>query len=344
MTADKPLLICMTPVRNEAWVLHAFLSITSLWADYIIIADQHSTDGSREIALSYPKVILIENLNQSFNEPERQKILIDRAREIEGDKILFGLDADEVFSANFMNTDDWRKILNSNPGDVFWFRWANISSNRQEFWSPNVYFPWMFHDDGIEPHGNYVTNMHSMRIPYPINEEHVFYVNDFKVMHLAYLLPLRQQAKSRFYKFIDYEMNHRNYISLSRTYQQNIILDSIQPLPSEWLYSTESFKFNMFQLISDNESILWFDQYIVDIIKKEGISEYTKIDIWDNSFLNSTNLKDPRSALIKVVHFYLRHTQKLSRSIFIRIIDKLLKVIDKLLVLIYVVNILSLEF
>ena len=29
-----PLLIVMTPVRNEAWVLHAFLKSTSLWADY----------------------------------------------------------------------------------------------------------------------------------------------------------------------------------------------------------------------------------------------------------------------------------------------------------------------
>ena len=121
---NKPLLICMTPVRNEAWVLHAFLKATSLWADYIIIADQMSIDGSREIALSYPKVILIENNNPDFNEAERQKLLIDKAREIKGDKILFGLDADEIFSANFQETEDWNKILTSKPGDVFWFKWA----------------------------------------------------------------------------------------------------------------------------------------------------------------------------------------------------------------------------
>ena len=76
----KPFLICLTPVKNEAWILHAFLKATSLWADYIIIADQMSTDGSREIALSYPKVILIDNDNQEFNEVERQKMLIDKAR------------------------------------------------------------------------------------------------------------------------------------------------------------------------------------------------------------------------------------------------------------------------
>ena len=47
---STPLMIVMTPVRNEAWVLPAFLESTSRWADYIIIADQMSTDGSREIA------------------------------------------------------------------------------------------------------------------------------------------------------------------------------------------------------------------------------------------------------------------------------------------------------
>ena len=98
---NRPLLICMTPVRNEAWILNAFLKATSLWADFIIIADQCSTDGSREIAMRYPKVILIDNNNTDYNEAVRQKMLIDKAREIDGDKILFALDADEIFAANF---------------------------------------------------------------------------------------------------------------------------------------------------------------------------------------------------------------------------------------------------
>ena len=61
-------IICLTPVRNEAWILDKFLQCTSLWADYIILADQMSTDGSREIALKYPKVILVDNNSATFNE------------------------------------------------------------------------------------------------------------------------------------------------------------------------------------------------------------------------------------------------------------------------------------
>ena len=138
----KPLHIVMTPVRNEAWVLRAFLESTSRWADYIIIADQMSTDGSREMAIKYDKVILIDNPNPDFNEAERQSMLIDKAREIAAgrDCLLWGLDADEIIAANAFTTHDWQRILNSKPGEVFWFKWAEICPNQKDFWlSPNIH-------------------------------------------------------------------------------------------------------------------------------------------------------------------------------------------------------------
>ena len=76
----KPTVICLTPVKNEAWILERFLRCASLWADYIIIADQGSDDGSVEIATRFPKVILVENPSSIFNEPERQKLLLEAAR------------------------------------------------------------------------------------------------------------------------------------------------------------------------------------------------------------------------------------------------------------------------
>ena len=39
----------MTPTRKEAWVIRAFIESTTRWADYVIICDQFSTDGTREI-------------------------------------------------------------------------------------------------------------------------------------------------------------------------------------------------------------------------------------------------------------------------------------------------------
>src|SRR5437016_10395582 len=75
-------LICVTPVRNEAWVLERFLQCASLWADQIVIADQMSDDGSREIAARFPKVILVDNPSTEYNEGEYHRLLLERARQI----------------------------------------------------------------------------------------------------------------------------------------------------------------------------------------------------------------------------------------------------------------------
>jgi GT2 family glycosyltransferase len=60
---EKPLLICLTATRNYGWVTRAFLKSNSLWADLIIIADQHSTDGTREIVSEQFKnnVLILQN-------------------------------------------------------------------------------------------------------------------------------------------------------------------------------------------------------------------------------------------------------------------------------------------
>ena len=70
---SKPLIICLVPVKNEAWILDRCLATASTWADVIIVADQMSTDNSREIALKYPKVQLIENPSVSFCRKNRNR-------------------------------------------------------------------------------------------------------------------------------------------------------------------------------------------------------------------------------------------------------------------------------
>lgn len=321
----KTLLICMTPIKNEAWVLHAFLKATSLWADYIIIADQQSTDESREIALSYPKVILIDNNNPDFNEGDRQSMLINKAREIEGDKILFGLDADEIFAANYIQTKDWQRILTSKPGDVFWFKWAEICSDRHNYWeSATTYYPWVFHDDGVEPHGNYVRNMHSMRIPYPIDEKQMYYINDFRVLHLAYLNTARVDAKRRFYKFVDWELNKRSIISLSRSYAQ-IKKDPVKILTDEMLYNIPKDGFDLYESVDLDSYKFWFDDYVINRFERYSSKLIGQIDIWEKDFIENYQVRDPRTILQKCIHLYLSRTNKIHRNIIVVVIDKILR-------------------
>ena len=318
----------MTPVRNEAWVLRAFLESTSKWADYIIIADQMSTDGSREIAQSYEKVILIDNSNSDFNEPERQAMLIAKAREVAAgrDTLLWGLDADEILAANFQETRDWKHILNSVPGDVFWFKWAEICPDKKHYWiSPKTYYPWLFHDDGKEPHGNYVRNMHSMRIPYPIEEKNMFFVDDFRVLHLAYLNEYRTEAKRRFYTFIDWEMNNKAPVSLARAYSQTKKKDTVWELNDSFIYSEEKDGFSLWDLIDTEGRSFWFDEYIINHFANHSTSETRKLPLWDEEFLTQYNLKDPRHGIDKLVHKYLKYSKDREEEAMFKCFDKVLK-------------------
>lgn len=327
---NTPLHIVMTPVRNEAWVLRAFLEATSLWADYIIIADQMSTDGSREIAKEYPKVILIDNKNPEFNEAERQAMLVAKAREVaEGrDTLLWGLDADEVLAANAFETEDWKRIMNSVPGDVFWFKWAEICPDKKHYWlSPTTYFPWLFHDDGKEPHGNYVRNMHSMRIPYPIEEKQMYFVDDFRVLHLAYLNQNRVASKRRFYQFVDWEMNCRHSVVLSRSYAQTKKGEQVLPLSINQLYCKEKYGFDLLDLVDCEVSKCYMDDYIVERLSRHSMKELRRLDIWDEGFLHDYHLKDPRRDVDRYVHKYLKKTAMKSDVFGIRVADKLLRML-----------------
>lgn len=325
---SAPIHIVMTPVRNEAWVLRAFLEATSLWADYIIIADQMSTDGSREIAKEYPKVILIDNKNPEFNEAERQAMLVTKAREVAAgrDTLLWGLDADEVLAANTFETEDWKHILNSKPGDVFWFKWAEICPNQKEYWlSPKTYYPWLFHDDGKEPHGNYVRNMHSMRIPYPIEEKQMCYVDGFRVLHLAYLNKYRVASKRRFYQFVDWEMNKRSPIVLSRSYTQTKKNEQVFPLPEELLYKKSQNGFDLLALVDTEVDKCYMDEYIMERFPRHHVRELRKLDIWDEDFIGAYHLEDPQHVIDKWVHSYLRQTAMKKDGFMIRFVDKIIK-------------------
>ena len=102
----NPSIICITPIKNEAWILDRFLKCASTWADHIIMADQGSTDGSLEIIQHYPKVRLVEAPCQEFNMGKMRQALLEMARTIPGPRIIISLDADESLSANWKDSTE----------------------------------------------------------------------------------------------------------------------------------------------------------------------------------------------------------------------------------------------
>ena len=340
---NKPIHIVMTPTRNEAWVIRAFLECNGLWADYIIICDQMSTDGTREIIQEYSRrmghlkldignlphraeVIMIDNKNPEFNEAERQGMLVAKAREVAAgrDTLLWGLDADEILPANWRKTEDGKKILNSKKGDVFWFKWAQLTPDKKHY-GDSSYYPWLFHDDGIEPHGNYVRKMHSMRIPYPIEEKQKYYIKDFRVLHCGLLDPMRIAAKNRFYQFVDWDINHRSPVALARMYAahrvENQVIDDRFMLADADI----AFPFDLWSMIEIGGVHTWLDDYVCEKLSKYPIQQLRKLDVWDEDFMHLYSIEDKRRLVDKGIHQYLHRTNKISHKFLIRVVDYVLK-------------------
>src|SRR3954453_8728413 len=148
--------IVVTPVRNEAWILDRFLSCVSLWADHIVVADQGSTDGSREIAARHAKVTLIDNPESEYDEGARQRLLLDAAGNFSGRRVLSALAADEIPAAGWPEREAFARLSRAGPGTVGRMRWANILPGFERCWLPREELGFGFVDNGAQHPGERV--------------------------------------------------------------------------------------------------------------------------------------------------------------------------------------------
>lgn len=115
------------PVKNEEWILETSLASSSLWADYIIVADQHSTDRTEEICKKFEKVIYVKNNHPGLNQSIARQLLLDEARKIPGNNLIFVLDADEILSANALHdTHFWKTLDTLKEGQSVVLQWITL--------------------------------------------------------------------------------------------------------------------------------------------------------------------------------------------------------------------------
>ena len=233
---SRPALVVITPVRNEAWILEAFLTHCSSWADHIIIADQYSTDGSREIATRFPKVRLIDSPTAEWVEYRCRARLLEEASKIEGDKIIFGLDADEFLSDGFEQTESWRHIIESVPNELFGFNWFNLYGDLRHGKEIPCRYEWAGHYaqdvDIVELYLQQNHNaVHCARIPRmkPAQTKWTYF-DDIQFVHLGFLNKARLRNKYDFYSVVNIDKNpiKAHAISLYRTTQR--VLNQTAPL------------------------------------------------------------------------------------------------------------------
>ena len=335
MEENRPLLIVLTPVLNEAWILPAFLKATALWADYIIIADQMSTDGSRELYARFTelknegikelrndcKLIVIDNPRKEMHQAATRRLLFEEAKKIEGDKILFALDADEFLSGNFVETDGWETIMNSEPGDVFLFRWMNLSADAKKYstWEP---YYWAAHVNDEVMNGDFPDNfIHEWRLPWPKHENHVYTIEDICFIHFARVNVARQRNKERFYQISQSSpMDKYSGVAFYRMYHP-IQMETLYDVPDDaYAYYREK-GVDIQGVIDLKDDGAHYTESVLKNIQEKGISFFRKLDVWDDEFLHKNNVQDPRRGIDKIMHWYLRKTNNKSRGFIIHALD-----------------------
>lgn len=328
MMKKSPLLVVLTPVRNEAWILHAFLKATSLWADYIIIADQMSIDGSREIYPQYEKVIVVDNPREEMHQARTRQLLFEAAKKIEGDKILLALDADEFLSGDFVNTHGWKTIINSEPGDVFCFRWMNLLPDINKYMTHQPYY-WAVHMNEDVMKGKFPDNfIHEWRLPWPKHVHQEYIIEDISFIHFARVNQQRQANKEIFYQVSTaYKDDNYSGIKLFRHYQtyHPITEDEVVEVPNDaFIYYTNN-NLNLLQEIKCEDVGQHYIDSVLRNFKEKGLKHFAKLDIWDNDFVKKYNLKNPQSIFDRAIIAYLRSTKKWTKTFFVKGIDYLLK-------------------
>ncbi|MFM2290836.1 MAG: hypothetical protein RIS29_649 [Bacteroidota bacterium] len=318
-------IICLTPVRNEAWILRAFLTATSLWADIIIISDQGSTDGSREIALSFPKVILVDNPARDMNQAQTRKLLFDEAQKISGQKVLFSLDADEFLSGDFVHTASWQKILLAQPGDIFFFRWINVCEQTDKC---IITTPWMNWASCIENTDDTIfpdAYIHEWRLPYPAIGAREIKVEDIFFIHLARVNVNRQANKNRFYQVVTrYKEPDKSIVSLYRMYHSEDVEE--KSTTDSVIYSYyEQRGLYLLEMIDLNDSGKYYTDQVLDYFNKMGTDFFYGLDIWDFEFCKQQHIDYKPSFKIRILFYYLKITQQYRLSYFVKMIDKVLQ-------------------
>lgn len=275
---NKKQIIVLTPVKNEEWVLERFLRITSEFADAIIVADQQSTDSTRDICSKFAKVCLINNPDLEYDEYSRQKLLIETARvKFPGPKILLALDADEILTADSIDNHGWDTMMTVPAGHALLFEKPEIIF-RPEHCRQGGYFPLGYVDDGRTHHGQ---QFHSARVPAG-PEVPKYFISGIRFLHLGMLREAEFFARQRLYSMME-------NISHTKSFYQRLIYYSgfftrvkfnsqIIPTPKDWVSGWFTRGIDIFSYKTSDDSC--FNCKVLELFAEHGESRFYWDDVW----------------------------------------------------------------
>lgn len=323
--------MCLTPTRNEAWIIKPFVAAAKHWATHVIVADQGSTDGTPDEIRNTPGVTVVKNECVEFDENHRQKLLLGEARKVHGKRILIALDADEALSANFEHSPEWERLCSAKPGTILRFRWVNILPGFERAWIPPQHTPFGFVDDGSDHFGS---RIHSPRVPQPEGAP-VIDFDDIVVLHFQYVVWERMLSKQRWYQAWEYlTYPEKGALQIYRHYNHmrgGWPKSEVHAVKPEWLkrYDDAGVGFRSLQC----EPLTWWDREILQMLSSHGTMRFRKVALWDKDWntaattagMSHVDASDPRSGFEKLAHRLLAATQRRRGRPEVRVFEKILR-------------------
>lgn len=290
---DKPTFICLTAMKNEAWILDRFLSCTSLWADHIVLLNQNSEDNSAEIASKYEKVILKQNLDKEFNDYNHWHILMEESRKIKAErKVIIAIDCDEFLSSNTFKSNEWKDFAtNALPGSLFVCNRVMISPDFDSYAKEPDFLIGLI-DDGFSSISQLDTkkHVHNIRLPYPNNNPTLYKANKIKLLHYNVVDYKRFISKMRWYQCFEITLKDKSLFAIINQYYINSNFTEFWknkktfPIDTAWFEEYESRGIDM-TTVHSNSDIYWWDYKIIDYFKNYGTKPFAKLPIWEFDWL-----------------------------------------------------------
>jgi hypothetical protein len=265
--------LLLTPVKNEAALLGAFLDHHAPLFERILVADQGSTDGTWDIAKSHPKVLAIRNPDSGYNENFRRRLLLDEARRIDPDAFIAGLDADE-----FLLTDPekWESVcqgwVRDFPNDALQLPWMCLAPNGREWFALKNIF--------CRPGGGGSlpkSEIHLPRVPLGANTR---FCSEVPVLHLNVFWPRRQQMKTWWYMALEVQKFGAVSIDSRRLYRRSGTGEypNRQFVPADHAAAIS----NILRRIDLQDTWdTWHKKCILEMLEKDSAHGLRQAPIWD---------------------------------------------------------------
>lgn len=278
--------IVITTVVDEEWMMERFLSTFSAIADHILIHDESTgIDRTREIYKKYPKTTVFTNDGPPIRFDIKRRWIFEEARKIPCDRrVIIAADADEVLSANVLDSPEWKQILKADPGTLFHMQWVTLwgDISRYRIDHPTQYGIYNRHiwvDDGVSQIPEVGEKGFHMVYTPQSAKKHV-HLQEVVSLHYQFCNFPRMESKHRYYRAHEkVRIGKLSDLGIERTYgYMNSARIQTRPSKPEWFAGWEARGIDVRTI--PPEPISHWDVTTLKYLQEHGAETFGYQDVW----------------------------------------------------------------